>query len=138
MSALDTINAERIKLSTVRSPLWSCVAAAVSLKLSELVTLALPASSDRVVPVLSITELDTPTPALLPSAMPPDSAVAARSLLALIVTSPLASMLVVAVGPLVVRLWPIDACTSSEKTITANEPCTAEPPVAAAPPMASA
>jgi hypothetical protein len=29
MSALATVNAERIKLSTIRSPLWSCVVAAV-------------------------------------------------------------------------------------------------------------
>jgi hypothetical protein len=29
MSALAALNAERIKLSTIRSPLWSCVAAAV-------------------------------------------------------------------------------------------------------------
>jgi hypothetical protein len=29
MSALATLNAERVKLSTIRSPLWSCIAAAV-------------------------------------------------------------------------------------------------------------
>lgn len=115
----------------------SCAAVAVSENDAELRISALSAKNALVVPSPTMSELDSPTPTLPPSAMPPDSAFAEKSLCAAIATAPVLSMLVRVVEVGSARLCPTEAVTLSSNTMTANEPCTATPSDAA-PPIASA